>query len=122
MHSAEVDGKANGATLSLANTINLTGKNNATLTFSWFIESNWDSGEFICLDIYYNGAWHNGVPGTNFCIDGAKNTGPEENKWFEVSKNLSGYITNDFKIRFRAKVSSSDEDGNVDNVTITSSY
>ena len=115
--SAEVDGSANGATITMLNTVNLTGKTNATLTFSWFIESNWDSGEYICLDIFSNGVWNNGVPGTARCLDGNVDA---ENVWHDVSINLSSYLISDFKIRFRAKVSESREDGNVDKVVITS--
>ncbi|MDA2921023.1 hypothetical protein MYX76_16300, partial [Desulfobacterota bacterium AH_259_B03_O07] len=123
-YSAEVDGRATDATLTMSNTIDLTGKSGALLTFSWFIEGRWDNGEYICLDMYYDVAWHNGVPGTKDCIDGTSSTnlGPEENQWFHESVDLTPYTAyNDFKIRFSAKVSSSREDGNVDDVMITSS-
>jgi subtilisin family serine protease len=123
-YSAEVDGSATDATLTMTNTIDLAGKSSALLTFSWFIEGNWDNGEYICLDMYYNLAWHNGVPGTKDCIDGTSNTslGPEENQWFHESVDLTPYTAyNDFKIRFRSRVSSYLEDGDVDNVMITGS-
>jgi len=108
----------------MSNTIDLTGKSGALLTFSWFIEGRWDNGEYICLDMYYDVAWHNGVPGTIDCIDGTSstNSGPEENQWFHESVDLTPYTAyNDFKIRFRSNVSRSNEDGNVDDVMITSS-
>ncbi len=114
--SAEVDGSATDATLTTNVPIDLSGKTSATLTFSWFIESNWDSGEYICLDIFANGAWDNGVPGSARCLDGDVDA---QNVWHNENINLASYLTNDFKIRFRATVSSSREDGNVDNVVVS---
>ena len=115
--SAEVDGFANDATITMLNAVNLAGKSSATLTFSWFIESNWDSGEYICLDIFSNGVWNNSIPGTARCLDGNVDA---ENVWHDISVGLGSYLTSDFKIRFRAKVSNSKEDGDVDKVVITS--
>jgi len=121
-HSAEVDGRAADATLTMANAIDLSEKASATLTFSWFIEGSWDNGEYINLDISADGgtSWTE----TDYSIDGKSRTssGPDENKWIPVSVDLTeGDMTDNFKIRFRAKVSSSIEDGNVDNVTIITS-
>jgi thermitase len=113
--SAEVDGSATDATLAMKDAINLAGKTSATLSFSWFIESNWDSGEYIKLDLFYSGAWHT----TTYSINGARNTGAQEDKWINVSILLgSSNLASDFKIRFRAKVSDSVEDGNIDNVKL----
>ena len=112
--SAEVDGSANDATLTTLAPLDLSGKTSATLTFSWYIESSWDSGEYIKLDLYYGGVWH-----PTASINGASGTGPEENKWIDVTVTLDpGTFTNDFKIRFTAKVSDSSEDGDVDNVKL----
>lgn len=119
--SAEVDGRATDATLTMANAIDLSEKASATLTFSWFIEGSWDNGEYIKLDISTDG----GDSWTEVnSIDGKSRTssGPDENKWIPVSVDLREEDrTDNFKIRFRAKVSSSREDGNVDNVTIITS-
>jgi PKD repeat protein len=120
-HSAEVDGRARDATLTMANAIDLSGKVSATLTFSWFIEGSWDNGEYIKLDISTDGvsSWTE----TDYSIDGKSRTssGPDENKWIPVSVELSAEDrTDNFKIRFRAKVSNSREDGYVDKVKITS--
>jgi hypothetical protein len=113
--SAEVDGRATDATLTMKDSINLVGKTSATLSFAWFIESSWDNGEYIRLDLFYSGTWHMTV----YSINGASNTGPQENSWTDVNISLdSSTFTNDFKIRFRAKVSDSSEDGNVDNVKL----
>ena len=112
IRSAEVDGNAIDATITTKNSIDLSSKTSATLTYSWFIENNWDSGEYICLDIFANGAWTSSVR----CLDGNVDA---EQVWNNENVDLSSYLTNDFKIRFRARVSSSSEDGDVDNVIIT---
>jgi len=117
VRTAEVDGSANGATITMKNPVNLAGKTSATLTFSWFIESNWDAGEYICLDIFSNGIWNNGLKGTSRCLYGNFDA---EGNWHDESLDLSSYLTSDFKIKFRAKVSGSSEDGNVDKVIVTS--
>ena len=111
-HSAEVDGWATDATLTMADPIDLSGKSTATLTFSWYIEENWNSGEYIALDVY-DGTWQevkrlSGNVGT-------------ENVWHHETIDLSSYIVSNFQIRFRAKLSSFWDDGNVDNVTIITS-
>jgi subtilisin len=112
LYSAEVDGRAKDATLTLATPIDLNGKTRATLTFSWFIEKYWGSGEYIALDIF-DGSWHEFK-----CLRGNVDS---ENVWHDETIDLSAYMVSNFKIRFRAQVSSSREDGNVDNVTIITS-
>jgi PKD repeat protein len=114
--AAEVDGRATDSTLTMGQAIDLSGKTSAIITYSWFIERNWDNGEYICLDVYSGGVWQNNID----CINGARRTGPEENKWINENINLDSYLTSDFKIRFKARVSSSSEDGHIDNIVITS--
>ncbi len=90
-------------------------RTSATLTFSWYIESSWDSGGYIKLDLFYDGAWHT----TAYSINGANGSGPEENKWINVTITLDSVtFTDDFKIRFTARVGDSSEDGDVDNVRL----
>jgi len=111
-YSAEVDGRATNATLTMAQAVDLSPYGSAEISFSWFIESNWDTGEYIALDIY-SGTWHNDIASLNGNVSG------EENVWNHETIDIdSAYLTDDFKIRFRAKVSSSKEDGNVDNVQL----
>ena len=118
-YSAEVDGRATDATLT-ANAINLSGKTNATLTFDWFIEGSWDDGEYIKLEISND----SGNTWTEMdSIGGTSRTysGQDENKWIPKEIPLGNdYMVSNFMIRFRVMVSSSFEDGNVDNVKITS--
>ncbi len=107
--SAEVDGSANNATLTLATPLDLSGYSTAELTFSWYIESSWDSGEFIAVDVF-NGSWQE--------VDRLRGNVDAENTWHHETVSLDSYLTEDFLVRFRASVSASDEDGNVDNVKI----
>ena len=107
----EVDGRANDATLTLKNSIDLSGKSSATLTYSWFIERSWDSGEYIALDVY-DGSWQQ--------VAILRGNVDQENVWHHETIDLSSYMSSNFKLRFRAKVSRSNEDGHVDNVKIIS--
>jgi len=83
----------------MADSIDLIDKSGSELTFSWFIDPDWDGG-----------SWH-----TIMSLEG--NSGPED-VWHHETVDLSSYLVSDFKIRFRAKVSASNEDGNVDDVKI----
>ncbi|MFO0924776.1 MAG: hypothetical protein U0905_20100 [Pirellulales bacterium] len=112
--SAEVDGPATNATLSLASPVNLTGYASASLTFDWLIESGFDTGEYLSLDLSTNNGatWIQDVRRLNGNVSA-------ENTWIRETVDLTPYQTSQFKIRFRSSVSDSTEDANVDNVRIT---
>ena len=55
--SAEVDGKATDATLTIANPVDMTPYGSADLTFDWYIESGLDSGEYLALDLFDGSTW-----------------------------------------------------------------
>ena len=55
IRSVEVDGCANNSTLTLSTPVDISGFASAQLTFDWLIESGFDSGEFLSLDISTNG-------------------------------------------------------------------
>ncbi|MCA9195434.1 MAG: hypothetical protein KDB03_26870 [Planctomycetales bacterium] len=112
--AAEVDGSANNATLTIASSIDMSGLQSAELTFDWLIESGFDAGEYLSLDISTNGGatWIQDVRRLN------GNVSPE-NVWHNEVVDLTPYLSASTKIRFRSKVSASDEDANVDNVRIT---
>ncbi|MEZ6032244.1 MAG: PKD domain-containing protein [Planctomycetaceae bacterium] len=115
-HAAEVDGSANNATLTLASAVDLTGFASATLTFDWLIESGFDAGEYLSLDISTNG-------GSTWQTDVRRLSGDvsQEDVWHSETIDLTAYATSSVRIRFRSKVSSSTEDANVDNVRIVGS-
>ncbi|QQR64789.1 peptidase S8 [Candidatus Kaiserbacteria bacterium] len=110
--SAEVDGRATNALLSSPG-INLSGKTNARVSFSWLIENDFDSGEYIAFDVSTNGgtSWNEYVR--------LRGNVDAENVWHNYTLNLNDLNTSaTLKLRFRATVSGSSEDGNVDNVTV----
>lgn len=110
-YAAEVDGRATDATITVAAPLNLTPYDSAELTFDWLIESGLDSGEYLALD-FFNGAGWQEVAKLSGNVD-------TENIWHEGAKTVDGeYLVNNFQFRFRAKMSGSDEDANVDNVRL----
>jgi hypothetical protein len=109
-YSAEVDGSAVDAKL-ISVPINLQGKTNVTITFSWYIESGLDKGEYLAFDVSTNG----GARWTEKArLRG--NVDPEDT-WHNVSINLTGI--NSLRIQFRGRMSSDSEDANVDMVKVT---
>ncbi|MCP4853691.1 MAG: hypothetical protein GY903_04270 [Fuerstiella sp.] len=110
-YAAEIDGRATNATLTLANPIDLTSYNSAELTFSWFIETNWDNNEHITLEFLDGNDWNE--------IIALKGNVDQENVWHHETITIDGnYLVDDFKLRYRTAVSGSREDGFVDNVRI----
>jgi PKD repeat protein len=108
-HSAEVDGSASDATLTMATPLDLDSYGTATLTFDWLIESGFDSGEYLALDVY-DGTWHE--------LARLRGNVDSEDVWHHETIDLSPYLASNFQIRYRAKVSGSSEDADVDNVRI----
>jgi len=107
--SAEIDGPASNSTLTSI-PISMQGKKNAKINFSWYIESGFDTGEYISFETSTN----NGSTWTERArIKGNVDT---ENRW----KNEEFTLTNisSLRLRFRGTVSDSDEDGNLDNVKV----
>ena len=115
-YSAEVDGSASDAALTLADALDLSGFASAALTFSWYIESGFDSGEYVALDVSTDdgATWQQSV----LQLDGNQDA---ENTWHHETVDLSPYLSTTTLIRFRAKVSSSSEDAFVDDVRIIGS-
>ncbi|MEW5907983.1 MAG: S8 family serine peptidase [Patescibacteria group bacterium] len=108
-YSAEVDGRANDAQL-ISIPLDLKGKTNATISFSWYIESSLDKGEYLAFDVSTDG-------GINW-IEKARLIGnvDPENTWHNAAIELNN-ISN-LKLRFRGKISGSNEDADVDMVKV----
>ena len=124
-YSAAVDGSATNAWLKRAANYNLSRYNSCALSARIYIESNWDSDEFICMDYSTNGGtgWNrdSGSPNQagvqDLCVDGDVDA---EDTWHYVSYNINGtQLTSSFTFRFRSSVSGLAEDGNVDYVNLT---
>ena len=110
IYSAEVDGYASNAAL-ISSPIDLQGKTNAKITFSWYIESSLDKGEYIALDVSTDG-------GATWNEKGRlRGNVDQENKWHNKSIELNS-IPN-LRLRFRGKMSGAEEDANVDLIKVT---
>ena len=109
-YSAEVDGRAQNAAL-ISVPIDLQGRHKATITFSWFIESSLDTGEYLAFDVSTDG----GATWTEKAR--LRGNVDQENTWHNVPPVVLTGINN-LKIRFRGKMSASDEDADVDMVRV----
>ena len=109
-HSAEVDGRANNATLT-SSSINLQGKTNASVSFSWLIEDILDTNEYVSFEVSTN----NGTSWTE--MGRLLGNVSQENVWHSASFNLTG-VAGDMRLRFKGKMSGSAEDANVDAVKV----
>lgn len=108
-YSAEVDGLANNSSIT-SGTINVSGTTSVQVSFSWFIESALDSGEYLAFDISTNGG--------STWVEYARLRGNQdpENVWQDRSFVVSGAF--ELTLRFRGKMSVSSEDANVDSVLV----
>ncbi len=110
-YSAEVDGSASDATLTIASPINLLPYGSAELAFDWLIESGLDTGEYLALDLFNGTSWQE--------VAKLRGNVDTENAWHSPAVTIDGsYLVSNFQFRFRAKMSGSDEDANVDNVRL----
>ncbi|GAG18495.1 unnamed protein product, partial [marine sediment metagenome] len=108
-YSAEVDGRASDAQL-ISIPIDLQDRTNVSITYSWYIESRLDSGKYIAFDVSTNG----GTSWTEKAI--LRGNVDPENQWHNVSVDLSD--VNSLRMRFRGKISRSNEDANVDDIKV----
>jgi len=113
-YSAEVDGQARDATLTLSNPLDLSGYSSAQLTFDWLIEKGLDKGEYLSLDVSSDGGatWQSDVRRLSGNVDA-------ENTWHSETVDLTPYKSSNTLVRFRGKASRGNEDADVDNVKIT---
>ena len=104
-----MDGYASNAQL-ISVPINLQGKTSTSITFSWFIESGLDTGEYVAFDVSTDG----GATWTELArLRG--NVDPE-NVGHNAAFDLTGISA--LQLRFRGTMSGSSEDANVDMVRV----
>lgn len=108
-HSAEVDGRAQNASLTSTD-IYLQGKTNASITFDWLIERTLDRNEYLAVDISTN----SGATWQEYAR--LKGNVDKENVWHQETIEING--VDNIMLRFRGKMSRSNEDANVDNVRV----
>jgi len=114
-YSAHVDdADAGDATLTLKDAIDLSqggGTIGDTLTFSWWIDSTFDTTEYLALDLWNGASWVE--------VDRLEGDVDTEDTWHDESVDLASYRVSDFKLRFRGTMNEPDEDAYVDLVIIT---
>ncbi len=108
-YCAEVDGPASDATLTSA-IINLPGRTNASVRFSWFAANTLDAGEYIALDISTDGG--------NTWTQRAQKTGGVSNDHPTI--DVTGIPSGTLRIRFRGKMSLSNEYAIIDQIRVAS--
>jgi len=108
-YSANIDGRSTDEPLT-SPTFALSPTEAVTIEFNWFIDDNFDRGEYLAFDISTDGS----LTWTEY----AKLTDGEQNgdQWRSESVTITD--TSSITIRFRGTMSSSIEDGYVDGVTI----
>jgi PKD repeat protein len=109
IYSAEVDGRARDTILRSV-PIDLQGKSNATITFSWYIEGSLDSAEYIAFDASSD----NGATWAQMAI--LKGNVDPEDVWLSESIDIVGI--SGLQVRFRGYMSQGNEDANIDNVSV----
>ncbi len=109
-YSAEVDGSVTDAKLTSI-PIDLQGRTNVSITFSWFIESGLDTGEYLAFDVSIDG-------GTTWLVQAIlKGDVDIEDTWHNENTSLKDI--DQLQIRFRGNISNLLEDANVDLVEVT---
>ena len=108
-YSAEVDGPAKNSLLT-SSSIDLQGRSNARITFSWYIESRVDAGEYLAYDISTD-------DGLTWIEKGRlKGDVDQEETWHQMTTELNNI--NYLRVRFRGHANSGLEDMDVDNVRV----
>jgi len=121
---------ANGGTANALLTIttgkNVTNQTSCNLSAVMQIHTNFDGGEYLCLDYSNdNGATWNLNTGSDGAIGGLCQDGnvDTENVWRNVSYSFAGSTATDlFKFRFRQNSNNANEDGYMDNLNLSCSY
>ncbi len=110
LHSDNCD---NMCTLTLTTPIDLTDYDSATLGFWRFIDYGLDRDEYLKVEAYDGSTW-------NTIYHWSHNLGGDDNTWHQESYDLASYLgADDFKIRLVTQQSSSSEDVQLDDITIS---
>jgi serine protease AprX len=100
-----------GCILTMANSLDLSGYQNATLTFWRYVDNDLDNNEFLRLQIFDGTSW--------ITIFSWTNKSGDDDTWHQETVDLSGYLNSGFTLRFVSKQSSSSEDTEIDDVMIS---
>lgn len=105
----EADDCPDHCILTLKHAIDLSGHAGATLEFWRYVEDTLDAGEYLQVEVHSNG-WKILHDWTHLS-DGL-------GKWKFVSVGLPNYLSDDFKLRFVAKMDGAGEDVAIDDVRV----
>lgn len=109
--AAHVDNCDTSCTITLGSTIDLSGYTSATLEFLRYIDSNLDTGEYLRVDVWNGSSW---VQAFNWTSPNG-----DDSQWRSEQLNLTPYLVDDFRVRFRVQASETNEHVYVDDVRIT---
>ncbi len=102
-----------GCTLTLTNSIDLSGYTSATLSFWRFVDSSLDDDEYLKVELYNGRTW-------NTIYHWSDNLDNDDGRWNLESYNLQSYLVSNFKMRLVTQQSSTTEDVQIDDIKITS--
>jgi len=106
----ETDNCPDHCILTLEQPIDLSGHAGATLEFWRYVEDTLDAGEYLQVEAHSSHSWSILYDWTHLS-DGL-------GEWKFVSIDLPNYLSNDFKLRFVAKMDGTDEDVAIDDVRV----
>ena len=110
--SACVDGRATDATLTTVDNIDVSGSSTVTVDCWWWIDSGLDTGEYLRCEYKLDaGSW---TPLDS--LDGNVDT---ENHWHPLQLDVNTSDKSNMLLRFKGKMSRSNEDAYVDTVKVT---
>lgn len=99
--------------LTVTNPVDLSSYNDATLSFWRYVDASLDSNEYLKVQISSDG-------GNNWdeIASWGFNNGSDDDTWNLETFDLTGYLTNNFKMQFVTKESKSNEVVEIDDVLI----
>lgn len=99
--------------LTITPPLDLSSDNRTSLAFYRYVEDNLDAGEYLGVEVTTgNGTWTR-------LAEWAGNSGDDDSAWHFERLDITPYISDEFQVRFVARMSSSSEDVGIDDVTIS---
>ena len=99
-----------GCILTMSSPIDLSGFQSASLNFWRYVDNGLDNGEFLKVEAFDGSLW-------NEIFYWTHNQG-DDDQWHGETFDLSGYLVNDFNLRFTSRENSNKEETEIDDVLI----
>ena len=110
---ASADRCSTQCVLTIATPVDLSPENRTSLAFYRYVEDSLDAGEYLGVEVTTgNGTWTR-------LAEWAGNSGDGDSAWHFERLDITPYISDEFQVRFVARMSSSSEDVGIDDVTIS---